>query len=702
MRRGHIQGLRFRLPGIRILELLFVAVVMALLTLITGDLPELEVVESTVNDDSFTDFVITTRGELPVDTNIVVLTYGPDFLNENQLIDRATLAQHLTLLFEMKPALVAVDYLVEETRPDYPDGDEMLAGLIKDHPDDLLIGIFREDSLNRFRTPPSFFGLSKSQLGCVNLMPGEDRTIRTFQRSWTAEDGEKYELLAVKAAQHINPEAAEHFASFDAESFIIDYAGGLGEHQAAEGENAVQVFPNFPLNAVLQAAFSDNPEDRAFFEETIAGKAVMVGYADLRQGQVASIVDRFYTPLKPEKNSLPDMHGVAVHANILNTILQRRVVFEVPGWVNVIWGTLIVFLMYYGYESLRTVRPPSKRALLMYPGFLILLAVGLVVPIFLFRYTPWKLSIYTPFAGMLLGPLVLGIYEKLKRISLDANYRRKLRRPTPEGLRTALLSILALTEPNERYVQGLHVLQRFFHTCCDRMFAEAMRRDDIGFSAETVASPTPSRIRQDMSKLDLTKFSQGSQDAAAMIEILVNNPLLRRSLRVARSLVIALNEINRQNAALDEEERLEEEQLEEVVQGADTQEESEYTDTVMAAVGGMVEANDYKQFEELYKALEEFVSKGRTILANNDGTFRTIAATAIVEESTVPFIVQKRCVVHNRDETFVYVSEQEDANNRDDYFDLLYAGDTLRCRPKEHPGLTEFRAEIQDSSVIAE
>lgn len=702
MKRGHIQGLHFRLPGTRILELLFVAVVMALLTLITGDLPELEVIESTVNDDSFTDFVITTRGELPIDTNIVVLTYGPDFLNEHQLIDRGILAQHLTLLFEMKPALVAVDYLVEETRPDYPDGDEMLAGLIKDHPDDLLIGIFREDSLNRFRTPPSFFGLTENQLGCVNLMPGEDRTIRTFQRSWSAGNGEQYELLAVKAAQHINPKAAEHFASFDAESFIIDYAGGLGEHQAAEGENAVQVFPNFPLRAVLDAAFSDNPQDRAFFEEKIAGKAVMVGYADLRQGQVSSIVDRFYTPLKPEKNSLPDMHGVAIHANILNTILQRRIVFEVPGWVNVIWGTFIVFLMYYGYESLRTVRPASKRALLMYPGFLVLLAVGLVVPIFLFRYTPWKLSIYTPFAGMLLGPLVFGIYEKLKRISLDANYRRKLRRPTPEGLRTALLSILAHTEPNERYVQSLHVLQRFFHACCDRMFAEAMRRDDTGFSAETVASPTPARIRHDMSKLDITQLSQGSQDAAAMIVILTDNPLLRRSLRLARSLVIALNEINRQNAALDEEERLEEERLGEAGKSVDVQEEGEYTDTVMAAVGGMVEANDYKQFEELYKALEEFVEKGRTVLTNTDGTFRSIAATTIVNQETAPFIVRKRCVVHNREETFVYISEQEDANNRDDYFDLLYAGDTLRCRPENHPGLTEFRIEIQESSVIAE
>src|SRR5690606_8648668 len=82
-----IKGLRLRLPFRRVAELLCVALVMALLTLFTGDLPQLEVVESTINDDQFTDFVITTRGELPIDTNIVVLTYGPEFLDSFQLVD---------------------------------------------------------------------------------------------------------------------------------------------------------------------------------------------------------------------------------------------------------------------------------------------------------------------------------------------------------------------------------------------------------------------------------------------------------------------------------------------------------------------------------------------------------------------------------------------------------------------------------------
>lgn len=696
MIRDRIKGLRLRQPLPRVAELLFVAFVMALLTLITGDLPELEVVESTINDDSFTDFVVTTRGELPIDTNIVVLTYGPDFLTENQWVDRAALAQHLAVVFEMNPAVVAVDFLIEEERPEQGWADEMLAGLIADHPDDLIFGIFREDSLDRFREPPSSFGLDSAQLGTVNMMPDEDRTIRMFRHSWSTSDGTEYETLALRAARRVDSAAAEYFASFGSEQFVIDYAGGIGEYQAAEGDNAVQVFPTFPLSSLFEAVMNDDPANREFFRSRLAGKAILVGYADLRTGQVSSIVDRFYTPLKAEKNSLPDMHGVAIHANILNTILQRRIVFDVSAWVNVLWGTIIVFLMYYGYQVLRQVRPLGRRALLMYPGFVLLLAIGLIVPVFLFRYTPYKLSIYTPFAGLLLGPLVLGIYDKLKRIGLDAYYRRKLHRPMPDGLREALRSILAQPEPNERYVQGLHVVQRLFHTCCDRLFAEAMRREDVGFSLATVASPTPSRMRADLALIDRSVLSQGSRDAAAMIDVLTDDPVLRRSIRLARSLVIALNEINRQNAAIEEEERLEEQ-----LETARGPEEEEYADTVMAAVGGMVETSDFEQFEELYGALEEFTEKCRTILKESDGSYRNIAAGGVVGEDTAPFIVRKRCEVHGRDETFVYLSEQEDANNRDDYFDLLYAGDTLRCRPEAHPGLTDFRAEIRESSVIA-
>ena len=81
--------------GRRVSELLFVALVMALLTLFIGDLPELEVVESTVDDDTFSDLVITTRGEMPIDTSILVVTYDGSILDEERSVRRDLLAEGL-------------------------------------------------------------------------------------------------------------------------------------------------------------------------------------------------------------------------------------------------------------------------------------------------------------------------------------------------------------------------------------------------------------------------------------------------------------------------------------------------------------------------------------------------------------------------------------------------------------------------------
>ena len=693
MKSATIKGFRPLLPARRIAELLFCAVVMALLTLFIGDLPELEVVESTVNDDSFSDFVVTTRGEIPIDTNIVVLTYGPEILDAKQRVDRALLSQYLLALFECSPRVVAVDFLIEDVRPDAPEGDAMLAALIGEHPEDLIFGIFREDSLNRFREPPPFFNLGERQLGCVNLFPGEDRVIRMFRKEWSVPEGKSHEAFALKTARRVDSGAAAYLESFDAGQFVIDYAGGIGEHKSAEGDAAVQVFPTFPLEALLKALFSEDESDRSFFQNTLRDKAVLVGYADLRTGQVNSIVDRFYTPLKPEKNSLPDMHGVAIHANILNTILQRRIVYEVPAWLNVLWGTLIVFLMYYGFEAFRRIRPARKRALLIYSGWALLLALALILPVYLFRTTSWKLSIYTPFAGLVLGRLVLGVFDKLKQIAGDSILRRRLRRPLPEGLRKELRNIVGLSDLKERHIQTLHLLQRIFHTSCNRMFAEAMRAD-FGFSVETIGAPTPTRIREDLKGIDPEKRSQNVQDAAAVIDLLTADPVLRRSLRVARSLVIAVNEINRQNAALEDEEK-EEMQGRERIEATD-----DYAETVTAAVGGDASADDYEKFEEIYRPLERFAFEIAGTLRNPDGSFRPVTSGELVGTTTSPFIVREQCRLHDREETFVYLSEQEDANNRDDYFDLIYAGDTIRCRTEKHPGLTEFRDEIRHSSIF--
>ncbi len=665
---------RIRRPhGKRTVELLFVALVMSLLTLFIGDLPELEVVESTVNDDTFSDLVITTQGEIPIDSSILVVTYDGSILDEEQRVHRGLLAEGLAYLLAFDPAVVGVDFMIDDRRADTT-SDQMLAGLIEDYRDRLIFGIYSIDSLRSATPPPPLFNLDTTSLGSVNLMPGDDFVIRTFTPQWPGISGLPIDLLSVKLAERTDPKGVAYLRSFNSESFVIDYAAGIGEHR---GDASRHVFPSIPLTAIANVLFSEETDDDDAMRKMIEGKTVLVGYADIRPGQVTSLVDRFYTPLKEEENGPPDMYGVTIHANILNTILQRRIVTRVPAWVNVLWGTLIVFLMYFWSESLTTVRPEWKRTALRWGGWVLLLTVSLTLPIFLFRASPWMLSVYTPFAGLVLGYLVLGIFDRLKRIVIDVYSRRTIRKRLEPLLVDLLLPLLRINDPAERYIAFLHTLQRLFHTAADRLFIEASA-EDFAFRPETVGSPTPSRLREDIAVIGEDQFSERGRQVIAFIEALHRSFLLQRSLRAARSLVIAVNEIDRQTMILKEEERAEGRIDPELADRAELHEENR--DTVMTAAGG---ATSIDAFDGSDKLLAEMIE----VIAGADDQSLLIADA---EEGT-PFIHTATCRLHRDEEAFVYLSEQEDANNQDDFYDLIYAGETIRCRPEDHPGLTAFR-----------
>lgn len=667
------RGLRSISP-LRLLEFLLAAFVMALLTLVIGDLPELEVIESTVNDDSFSDLVITTRGELPIDTSIMVVTYGPEILDQEQFVgeprvDRALLAEGLAILLSYEPAVIGVDFMIEGTQESNPEGDQMLSGVISDNRDDLIFGIKSIDSIGMALPLPSVY--EGTRVGAVNLMPGEDRIIRTFTPTWPGLSGKPVDLLSIEIAEEIDPASVAWLRSFDNDEFVIDYAAGIGEH-GLDGDE-VQVFPSIPLSAVVSSIYSEETDDDDALRSLIAGKAVLVGYADLRPGQVRSIVDRHWTPLKPEKNALPDMHGVAIHANILNTILQRRIVTEVPAWANVLWGTLIVFLMYVGFAALTQVRPPQLRTVLRYAGWALLLLLALTLPILLFRSTPYKLSVYTPFAGLVLGRLVLSVYDRVKRLVVDAGHRSAIRRMPVGAAAAELQEVMAQRDPRERYVALLHVVQMYFHMAADRLFAEGAEAE-FAFRPETVGSPTPRRLLDDVARISCEAFSRSAQGSISFVERLWQSHRTQRALRAARSLVIAVNEIDRQNTLLDEGDEIDEHSR----SGGQT-DVDDTRDTVIMAVSRETTAD---AFEESDRLLRDFLS----ILGESAPEQRDTR-----DSIPYPFAVEVRCVVHNRQEHFVYLSEQEDANNRDDFHDLIYAGDTIRCRPESHPGLTEFR-----------
>ncbi|MCE7935186.1 MAG: CHASE2 domain-containing protein [Chlorobi bacterium CHB2] len=668
--------------------ILAAAVGVAIFSQYSQDLPQFDVVEVAMNDQNFTDLVLQTRGELPIDTNIRVLTYDRTLFDSTDRVDRAVLATRLAAVLDLKPAIVAVDFLLEDERPESPDGDAMLAALIEAHPN-LMFGIFYEDSLKQFRIPPPLFKLNGAQLGCINLQPDDDKTIRTYTVLWGQTDSVKFESFDVKIARAIDSNAAAVATSFSQKTFVIDYAGGIGEESEGDNGGGKQIFPTIPLEAVFAAAMQGESGAVEAFRQQLAGKAVLVGYADIRNSQITSIVDRFFTPLKNGKNALPDMHGVGIHANIVNTMLQGRVVEVVAPYVNIMVGIAIATVFLLLRSRVSSVRRPTLRTISQYSLFFLFLFSAVLLPVLAFRYTTYKFSIYTPFTAVLLAIPTFELLQKGIELSRDISRRRRAKKIRLGWLREQLFDILQAGPVEQQYMQALHFLRLQFHLACAALFHEAVEQGTITFPSLTIASPTPQRMFAGIrgQQAQLQSAGADARHGAAIIEIMAHYPRIVQELRLSRSFYIALNEVRRQTAA-----------------GAATaanpsdgsapnapptgEETSaaDYIDLALTALTG--EGGSRKNFEALYAEIEQFAAKAEATLMEEARDYQSL-----LEHGPIfyPYTISCRCRLHGTDELFIYFNEQEDTNERDDYFDLVYGGRTIRCQPAQHPGLTEVR-----------
>lgn len=664
--------------------ILAAAVGVAIFSQYSQDLPQFDVVEVAMNDQNFTDLVLQTRGELPIDTNIRVLTYSRSLFDSSDRVNRAMLATQLAALLDLKPRVVAVDFLLEDERPESPDGDAMLAALIEAHPN-LIFGIFYEDSLKRFRLPPSAFKLTGAQLGCINLQPDDDKTIRTYTVLWGEPDSVKFESFDVKIARAVDSNAAAVATSFSQKTFVIDYAGGIGEESETDNAIGKQIFPTLPLEAVFAAAMSGDSGAVEAFRSQLAGKAVMVGYADIRNSQITSVVDRFFTPLKNGKNALPDMHGVAIHANVVNTILQGRVVEVVAPYVNILVGIGMAVLFLLLRSRIGSLRRPTLRTISQYSLFFLFLFLAILLPVIAFRYTTYKFSIYTPFTAVLLAIPAFELLQKILELSRDINRRRRAKKIRLGWLREQIFDILQAGPVEQQYMQALHFLRLQFHLACAALFHESVERGTISFPSLTIASPTPQRMFAGV-RLQQEQLSLAGSDArhgAAIIEMMAHYPHIVQELRLSRSFYIALNEVRRQTAvsiAAEESAATAAHPTGEETSAAD------YIDLALTALTG--EGGSRKNFDMLYAEIERFVAQAEATLMEEARDYQSL-----LEHGPIfyPYTISCRCRLHQTDELFIYFNEQEDTNERDDFFDLVYGGRTIRCQPERHPGLTEVR-----------
>jgi CHASE2 domain-containing sensor protein len=268
-------------------------IVMGLLYLIPVNIKVFNPVKEVLKGYRYTDLYYSRLYDAKeVDEEIVIVNIGS--------MQRPDIINCLELLTESEAAVIGVDILFEKERSDST--DLKLAALMDDQ---RVVGAYTTGESQTF----SATGFRAEKEGYVNFI-GEDpetSVIRYFYPIKESEEGvrQSFALAVLKAA------GQETKKDLEDKSYQINYFGDHQNFISVEGKDLLEG--------------KTTPD--------LAGKIILLGYAGDTYGDFSKIEDSFYTPLNKNNigKSLPDMHGVVIHANIIKMMRDGEWITEFKG-----------------------------------------------------------------------------------------------------------------------------------------------------------------------------------------------------------------------------------------------------------------------------------------------------------------------------------------------------------------------------------
>lgn len=253
------------------------------------------------------------------------------------------------------------------------------------------------DSDKKWQRPINQIFFASEGVNCahVNQVPDEDQFIRSVEITKTDSDGDTHLGFSFMAASMYLNSGDAGGKEFDLSTIktesnnrmIINYAGGEGS------------FPTFSFWKVLRKA---EQGDKKYFSTNFGDRIVLIGDTDPAQ------LDIKRTPFEA-------MPGVEVHANAINTILNRDYLKSTPPWVNyaiILSLSIIVAGFCFGLTG--------SAGVIMASGALLIYAV---LACYLFIRTNTILPMAMPLAGGILAAGVTYIY----RYSVEDREKRRMR-----------------------------------------------------------------------------------------------------------------------------------------------------------------------------------------------------------------------------------------------------------------------------------
>lgn len=259
------------------------------------------------------------------------------FIINSQITDKVALAKTLEILDAKQAKSIGIDLLLSHEELSV---DTVLRSFL-DNPNVVLGYTFEDNkehvSSNIIKSDPFF--KAKRKEAYVNLGSNDGFSIRNFEPFHEIE-GAKDEAFSVKLVRLIDPTKVEALSQRKISKEWINF------RRKQPGE----INKNYPINSeavthYAQVNMIDFIQDSASYDDDyFKDKVVLIGFCG-ENDKALSMKDRYFTPLneKYSGRSMPDMHGVVVHANIISMILDGDFINE----INEGWLYLLAFFIYF-------------------------------------------------------------------------------------------------------------------------------------------------------------------------------------------------------------------------------------------------------------------------------------------------------------------------------------------------------------------
>lgn len=308
--------------------------------------------------------------------------------------DRVRLQQMLERLEAYQPSAIGIDILLEGEQN--PTTDSLLANTLSKY-DNIVLATrltdYQEDQdifqLDTALNP--IFTERVASLGYVNFISKDLRTVRWISPKEPTAEGDQYAF----SYQLTNLAAPRAIADLEQRNKAIE---------RINYRTPQDYFVSFDYAQVI-----DSTVDLSF----VKNKIVLVGYLGDDEWSLP-MRDRFFTPLNPDYTgkTLPDMYGLAIHANIIAMILDRAYIYDIPIWfsrfLEVLFCYFNVILIHWLYRKFPEPFHGVTRGIQIIEFILVFLLISV-----LFHYFDIRLDFGTGiFALVLIYDFVM-IYESL-------------------------------------------------------------------------------------------------------------------------------------------------------------------------------------------------------------------------------------------------------------------------------------------------